>query len=205
MFIGFSKNLGNGFRINVGHNFNTGISKRDNDRNNFVTKVLSELQELSILICKNLNISREYLNFAILQECQIELSELFTENNCYKIANIFKLFLEINEYIDKINFSEYVSSKTKEQITDKLFESRKIINTLEQENNLDQKIVSILANKLQTTEEQIKKQIKKQFRKKSRKKIWFLVAIIILALVLISNSGNNKKLENNNTHLIKQN
>ncbi|EAO7225316.1 hypothetical protein FFZ86_08915 [Campylobacter jejuni] len=47
MFVGFSKNLGNGFRIGIGYNLNNNKpSKRDNDREEFVSKVLSEIKNL---------------------------------------------------------------------------------------------------------------------------------------------------------------
>ncbi|EAI2231639.1 hypothetical protein DT103_08980, partial [Campylobacter jejuni] len=60
MFVGFSKNLGNGFRIGIGYNLNNNKpSKRDNDREEFVSKVLSEIKNLFQEICNKLNISQE--------------------------------------------------------------------------------------------------------------------------------------------------
>ncbi|EAC1801552.1 hypothetical protein D6198_09550, partial [Campylobacter coli] len=88
MFISFSKNLGNGFRIGTGYNFNNNSSKRDSDREEFVAKVINEVRNLFQEMCNKLNVSRETFEFAVEQDCQIEITDILTENNSKKVSEI---------------------------------------------------------------------------------------------------------------------
>ncbi|EHF6446903.1 hypothetical protein J3Z19_004688, partial [Salmonella enterica subsp. enterica serovar Derby] len=168
MFISFSKNLGNGFRIGTGYNFNNNSSKRDSDREEFVAKVINEVRNLFQEMCNKLNVSRETFEFAVEQDCQIEITDILTENNSKKVSEISDIFSTISELIEKICFSKSLSTQTKEKITDLVFELKKIISTLEFENDLEQRLISLLSEKLQKEEKKIRKMIKKINKKKKK-------------------------------------
>lgn len=117
MFVGFSKNLGNGFRIGIGYNLNNNKpSKRDNDREEFVSKVLSEIKNLFQEICNKLNISQETFKFAIEQNCQIEITDILTENNSKKMSEISDIFSNISELIEKVSFQKVYQLKRKKKL-----------------------------------------------------------------------------------------
>ncbi|ENI6196438.1 hypothetical protein ABZK82_001875 [Campylobacter jejuni] len=201
MFISFSKNLGNGFRIGTGYNFNNNSSKRDSDREEFVAKVINEVRNLFQEMCNKLNVSRETFEFAVEQDCQIEITDILTENNSKKVSEISDIFSTISELIEKICFSKSLSTQTKEKITDLVFELKKIISTLEFENDLEQRPISLLSEKLQKEEKKIRKMIKKINKKK--KKIGCLTYIIlffifIFIISLITHEDKTSSLENSN-------
>ncbi|MCW0186545.1 hypothetical protein OJP00_08280 [Campylobacter lari] len=191
MFISFSKNLGNGFRIGIGHNFNNNYkpSKRDSNREEFILKVRNEIRNLIREMCNRLNVSQDTFEFAVEQSCQIEISDILTESNCKKISEISDIFSNIYELIEKVCFSKNLSTQTKEKITDLIFESKKIILTLESENDLEQRLIFLLSKKLQKKENQIKKLIKKH-NKKTKEKIkktgclTYIIAFFIFMLII---------------------
>ncbi|ALW35760.1 hypothetical protein AEI05_09465 [Campylobacter jejuni] len=201
MFVGFSKNLGNGFRIGVGYNFNDKPSKRDNDREEFILKVLNEVKSLFQTMCRNINVSVGTFEFAIEQNCQIEITDILTENNSKKISEISDLFSKISELIEKIRFSKSLSTQTREKITDFVFESKKIISTLEYENDLEERLILLLSEKLQKEENEIKKMIKKSQKNKTEKKkmgcltyiIIFFIVMFLISLITNEDKTNNPK------------
>ncbi|EEU6963909.1 hypothetical protein HEG66_002001, partial [Campylobacter jejuni] len=158
-------------------------SKRDNDREEFVSKVLSEIKNLFQEICNKLNISQETFKFAIEQNCQIEITDILTENNSKKMSEISDIFSNISELIEKVSFSKSLSTETKEKITDLIFKSKKIIFTLESENDLEQRLISLLSEKLQKEEKKIRKMIKKMNGKK--KKIGCLTYIVLFFIFML--------------------
>ncbi|EHO1032757.1 hypothetical protein KII65_001888, partial [Campylobacter jejuni] len=105
---------------------------------------------------------------AIEQNCQIEITDILTENNSKKMSEISDIFSNISELIEKVSFSKSLSTETKEKITDLIFKSKKIIFTLESENDLEQRLISLLSEKLQKEEKKIRKMIKKMNGKKKK-------------------------------------
>ncbi|ECL4284515.1 hypothetical protein FTJ34_09380 [Campylobacter jejuni] len=202
MFVSFSKNLGNGFRIGVGYNFNNKPSKRDNDREEFVSKVINEIKNLIQEMCNKLNISLETFEFTIEQNCQIEISDVLIEDNAKKISEISDIFSNITELIEKIRFSKSLSSQTKEKITDLIFKSKKIISTLEYEDNLEQRLILLLSEKLQKEENEIRRMIKKSKKNRvtgEKKKVGCLTYIIIFFIIMFIISFINSEDKTNNS------
>ncbi len=128
MFLGVSKNVGNGFRIGVGTKIGGGKSKgptnkelKSSEFSAFMNKVQTDMNENLIGF-----IESNGQNFKQLQKSKVDLDEVFADNEKYK--EFMAVYNASREEIDKVLYTADDGIVAKRNITDAVFNVKNFIS-----------------------------------------------------------------------------
>ena len=193
MFIGFSKNLGGGFRISIGEHFNLQPSKTEQKRNEFLSKVRLSAKEIANNMLTQTNINYDIFEYAIRSETNIDLKPILSANNYVISENVFEQLTKVGEYLEKAEYAETLTSSTKEKITNILFQAKQDSQKATREEFAEDKILEQIAQANNKPKNKMKKIIIKQAKKMKRTKkpsrlkfVLKLLAVIIAISLLVS-------------------
>lgn len=172
MFIDFSQRLPGGARIMFGTTLDKlmGVekkTKREIDRDEFLIKVNDTKREVFTSMLNKANVRYEIFNYACVSNVEYDESEIFDKDNIITLKKISNLLNKVQELQEKAEFSNTLSTATKEKITNLLFEAKKELQNVQCEQNAESKILEKIAQSQNKTIEQIKKQLKSFSRSKN--------------------------------------
>lgn len=169
MFVGFSKNLGGGFRIAIGENFNLQPSKTEQKRNEFMFKVRQSIKDIVSDMLIRANIDCNVFEYVLESNVEIDLSQILTPDNCEIFDDVFEKMVEVGNYIQKAEYAESLTSNTKEKITDLLFQAKKSAQKTQMEILAEEKLLEIISQHTNIKKDKMKKMILKQAKKNKKK------------------------------------
>lgn len=125
MYVGLSKNIGNGFRVGIGTRINTKPSNKklkNDDFMNFLAKVQDKLNYLLLTF-----IEANGYKYDELVKYQVDLDDIFSESKEYK--DFISLLSNSKSTIDKILFSGDDGVVAKRTITEEVFKIEEFLNS----------------------------------------------------------------------------
>lgn len=128
MFLGVSKNVGNGFRIGVGTKIGGGKSPKPSNKklrsdefSTFMLKVQTDMNSGLLAFIEN-----NGQNFKQLQKSKADLDEVFADNEKYK--EFMSIYNQAREDIDKVLYTADDGIIAKRSITDAVFNVKNFIS-----------------------------------------------------------------------------